>query len=186
MTNVFVDFQKDSKELKKLIVSASKKLATASEAIQNVLFNIVASVEQHNNIDQLTNLIVALSSVDASGKVVVGSHAKQIGAYMTDVIPCYWDKEKQTFKLKKKVMKDLDYTKVMAKLHAVRWDQFGKQKADNAFDEAKALRSALGMLSRIVKEGGDERVIKAAQAMLGNSSSANDVLAQIREEKKAS
>lgn len=172
--------------LNKAITSASKQLITATDEVQKVILACAAQIEEHGNCDGLTKLVTALSTVNEEGKVVLSSHAKQIGLYVHEHLPTKWDKETQVFKLKKEAAKEFDYETAALNM-AVRWDQFGKQKADSAFDEVRNLRKAVNSIKAILGEDHgsmDRRVVEEAKYLMDKMNRSITLLKAISDERR--
>lgn len=186
MSNILADLHIENKLLNKRIVTVSKKLITASNDVQQVLCNIAAQIEMHNDCDGLTKLVVALSTTDRNDKVVLSSHAQQIGLYMQDVCPVHWDKEDQKFRIQKKAAKDWDWSKSLAKLDTS-WTEFGMKKADSAFDAYSKLRGALAAVQAVCNTSDvvDERLLTEANTLLSKMGGLEKLLGQIKDERQA-
>lgn len=140
----------------KSLVKAHKGL---SEKTQAVLMAIAAQLEEHKDISQLTHLIRGLCGTKEGESVTLNSTAKQIGRYMVDNLPVVWNKETQTFKVKE-AFEGWDWTASYVAMEQTRWDMYGKQKADDAFDPQKEWGKVISLVKKIhanAEEGNEFR-----------------------------
>jgi hypothetical protein len=186
MSNVLNNFAMDRKVLNRRITTVANKLATASGDVQEVLVATAAQIEAHNNCDGLTKLVVALSKENSKGSIILSSHAKQIGLYMQDVCPIFWDKDSQAFKIQKKAAKDFDWSNALAKFDTP-WHEFGAQQADKAFDAYAKMRAALAAVQAVVnaEDEIDHRLRSEAETLLAKMGGVEKLLGQIKDEKAA-
>jgi hypothetical protein len=184
---VFSNYAIESNKLNKAIEKAVTALKGGSDQIQSVLMNIAANLE-HGNVDQLTTLIKALSTEGPANKVILGSHARQIGTYMSAVFPSInWNKEKQCFKLAKG-WQEMDFQAALVTMQGTRWDSWKAKSADAVFNPASELGAAMRKVQAILEYSQehniDPRLLKLAKTIASHSKDVDLVLTQLKDEKK--
>ncbi len=184
---VFNSYKLTDKEVSQGIASAVKALVNGTNQIQCLLLNIAASLE-HGNVDQLTTLVKALSTEGPQNKVILGSHAKQIGMYMSAVFPSInWNKEKQAFKLAKG-WGEMDFQSALVTMQGTRWDTWKAKSADAVFNPATELGAAMRKVNAILEwsqeHNIDPRLLKLAKTIASHSKDVELVLTQLKDEKK--
>jgi hypothetical protein len=140
----FHNYSVDPKTLHKNVQSIIKRRAGWANDVQTALFQIGARAEQHGDVSALTDLVLGISE----GKLI-SSEGKQIARYMMAVLPIVWKKETQSFGLKKD-REAFDWDEACAMMEAVRFDYYGAEPAEKAFEVEKEWKGLVAKVRRII------------------------------------
>ncbi len=155
MSNVFEEYRMDSKQLTTAIKREGTSYHRRAVAIQGLIMAVACEIEEGETAN-MTALVHALSKTDGEFKLT--SESRQIGQYMKAFLPLKWNVKKAEFEIDTK--KEVDFANALKNMENIPWNTYKVERPAQAFDPAKKLGAAIGILKAIKKHAEEIHDVK--------------------------